>query len=78
MPVIFNMRVGFALPPSIPPCAIAYGSGPISTVNLIAIGHWADYIARRRPPMCAVLMLQQRDQQIQGDFENAVMQAIVD
>jgi CubicO group peptidase (beta-lactamase class C family) len=28
--------------------------------------------------MCAVLMLQQRDQQVQRDFENAVMQAIVD
>ena len=27
---------------------------------------------------CAVLMLQQRDQQVQRDFENAVMQAIVD
>ncbi len=28
--------------------------------------------------MCAVLMLQQRDQQVQRDFENAVMQAIID
>jgi CubicO group peptidase (beta-lactamase class C family) len=28
--------------------------------------------------MCCVLMLQQRDQQVQRDFENAVMQAIVD